>query len=208
MIEYILVIYKKMSRVPALIYAETGDTDLNTTLFFPATDDVSPIAAGTKITVIDVPLIPERPNITTPVYITDTKPTGYVTIIDDAVYSIEPKHPTVIQLEPVYPPALPPSTVPIMPTILPIIETNTTNTSTSDKFFQPDSFGKPGEGFHKHVFGIAIGDVIGTAVAGYLLAETLNWPKFQTIAGLFIAGEVAHLYYNVDTAVTVAIKKI
>ena len=76
------------------------------------------------------------------------------------------------------------------------------------KLLEPDSLGVAGEGFHKHVGGIAIFDVAGTILAGYLLARYIETPPIETIAVLFIVGEVAHAYFKVPTTVTKALKLV
>lgn len=68
--------------------------------------------------------------------------------------------------------------------------------------FQPDSLGRPGEGFHTHVGGIAVLDVAATAVVGYLVAKKMDWNPALTIAGAFAVGQFAHWYWGVPTAMT------
>jgi hypothetical protein len=71
--------------------------------------------------------------------------------------------------------------------------------------FNKDSFGKPGEGFHKHVFGVPIFDVLGTVAVGYFIAKTFDLDPTNTIITTFIVGEAAHYYFGVDTVFIKAI---
>ena len=66
------------------------------------------------------------------------------------------------------------------------------------------SLGVPGEGFHTHVGGVAILDVLGTvAVAGFLTKTTCEFGVVLVI--LFILSILAHLYFEVPTKVTTAL---
>lgn len=71
--------------------------------------------------------------------------------------------------------------------------------------FNKDSLGKPGEGFHKHVCGIAILDVIGTVGIGYFIAKTFDFDPTKTIITTFAVGQFAHWYFQVPTTVTKAL---
>ena len=70
------------------------------------------------------------------------------------------------------------------------------------KLFAPDSLGKPNEGLHTNVGGIAIFDVALTLGASYLIARRMKWDFALTTVGLLAVGQVAHWYYRVPTAVT------
>ena len=59
----------------------------------------------------------------------------------------------------------------------------------------------PGEGFHFHVFGIAIMDVIGTVVAGVALAYYMKWSILLTLFVLFGLGIILHRLFHVRSTV-------
>lgn len=66
-----------------------------------------------------------------------------------------------------------------------------------------DILGKPGEGIHFHVFGIAIMDVLMTValalLIGYLAGNwKMSWLWFIL---LFVLAQVLHLALGVDTTV-------
>ena len=69
--------------------------------------------------------------------------------------------------------------------------------------------GEPGKGFHKHVFGIAIGDVIGTillAVVIYYIVKKI-FPNVTRkifwiiLLILFILGIILHKLFCVNTTI-------
>lgn len=60
--------------------------------------------------------------------------------------------------------------------------------------------GKPNEGFHRHVFGFAIMDVLGTMAIAYLIAKYKKYSFIQTFLVLFLIGELFHLAFGVRTA--------
>lgn len=64
-----------------------------------------------------------------------------------------------------------------------------------------DSLGRPGEGVHTHVFGIAWVDVLCTAAVAWLFAWWTGYPLWAVAAALFGAGIVAHRAFCVRTAV-------
>jgi hypothetical protein len=66
----------------------------------------------------------------------------------------------------------------------------------------PDALGKPGQGIHTHVGGIAIFDTVATIGGGYLIAKRMEWDPAKTILGLFVFGEIVHWYVGVETTVT------
>ncbi len=63
-----------------------------------------------------------------------------------------------------------------------------------------DVLGKPGQGIHFHIAGIAIVDVIATILVGWLLAWGLGVNPLWTITGLFVLGEALHLLFGVNSA--------
>lgn len=71
-----------------------------------------------------------------------------------------------------------------------------------------DILGKPGEGIHFHVFGIAIVDVVATILLGCLLGYLFSINPFWFILGLFILAEFLHYIFGVETTVMKLIKKI
>jgi hypothetical protein len=73
-----------------------------------------------------------------------------------------------------------------------------------------DLLGKPREGFHaKRMMGdVAQNDVAGTVAIAMLASVYWDIPLWKTVAGLFIAGELAHLAVGVDTAVIVRLKNM
>ena len=64
-----------------------------------------------------------------------------------------------------------------------------------------NSRGIPNEGVHKHYFGVAMFDVIGTIVFGLILSFLFKWNIFLTITILFILGIVLHHVFCVRTTV-------
>jgi hypothetical protein len=69
-------------------------------------------------------------------------------------------------------------------------------------------FGKPGEGIHFHIYGIAIIDVIMTIFAAYLLSYFFNENLIYLLITLFILSILFHFIFCVDTTVTLFIKNI
>jgi len=64
-----------------------------------------------------------------------------------------------------------------------------------------DIFGKPNTGFHsKRVFGLAVGDTVGTIGLGLLFSWIFGTSLFYSIVGMFVLGEVLHYYFGVQTA--------
>ena len=70
------------------------------------------------------------------------------------------------------------------------------------KLFAPDSLGKPNQGLHRHVAGIAVFDVVATIGVGYAISRTMRWNFALTTAGVFAVGQLAHWYYCVPTMMT------
>jgi hypothetical protein len=80
-----------------------------------------------------------------------------------------------------------------------------------------DILGKPGEGIHFHLFGVAVVDVLGTILLGCLLGwlywwkyskedYPVGWMAFFTV-WLFFLGEALHLLIGVDTTVALWIRR-
>jgi hypothetical protein len=64
-----------------------------------------------------------------------------------------------------------------------------------------DALGRPGEGFHKHFWGIALGDVLGTVAIAGVISYMTTWRFIIVLLVLFIVAEALHWYFCVDTAV-------
>jgi NhaP-type Na+/H+ or K+/H+ antiporter len=62
-----------------------------------------------------------------------------------------------------------------------------------------DSLGIPGQGFHTHLLGIAILDVIGTILIAEILAYVFNWNIYLTLIAAFLTGIVLHRMFCVRT---------
>ena len=62
-----------------------------------------------------------------------------------------------------------------------------------------DSLGIPGQGFHTHILGVAILDVIGTILIAELLAYIFNWNIYLTMIAVFLTGIVLHRIFCVRT---------
>jgi hypothetical protein len=62
-----------------------------------------------------------------------------------------------------------------------------------------DSLGIPGQGFHTHILGVAILDVIGSILIAELLAYVFNWNIYLTMIAVFLTGIVLHRIFCVRT---------
>lgn len=63
-------------------------------------------------------------------------------------------------------------------------------------------FGKPREGVHSYrVFDIAIFDVIGTVLIGWLIAHVWKLNVWYTVCFLFVLGIICHRLFCVRTTV-------
>jgi hypothetical protein len=64
-----------------------------------------------------------------------------------------------------------------------------------------NALGVPGEGVHAQRFmGLALNDTIATVVAAILTSWIFNVSLFYSLLGWFIAGEVLHYAFGVNTA--------
>lgn len=64
-----------------------------------------------------------------------------------------------------------------------------------------NALGVPGEGVHAQRFlGLALNDTIATLVAALLTSWLFNVSLFYSILGWFVAGEVLHYVFGVNTA--------
>jgi len=64
-----------------------------------------------------------------------------------------------------------------------------------------DILGVPGEGVHAQRFmGIALNDTIATVVAALLTAWIFNISFLYSVIGWFVAGEILHYAFGVNTA--------
>ena len=62
-----------------------------------------------------------------------------------------------------------------------------------------DSLGIPGQGFHTHILGVAILDVIGSILIAELLSYIFNWNIYLTMIAVFLTGIVLHRIFCVRT---------
>lgn len=70
---------------------------------------------------------------------------------------------------------------------------------------QPDALGKPGEGVHFHVMGVAVVDLALTALAAWALAKWRDWSFAWTFAAAMLLGLVVHAAVGVRTTLTKAV---
>jgi len=71
-----------------------------------------------------------------------------------------------------------------------------------------NALGKPNEGIHFHVFGVAIIDFIFTIIGAYILSGLFNQSFIYFLIGLFLLGTFLHLLFCVDTNFTLLLKNI
>lgn len=82
-----------------------------------------------------------------------------------------------------------------------------------------DLLGKPGQGFHRQrIFGFALFDIIGTAIAAYLISiysnsrhfnsRSFNYNFIKSFLILFLLGTFLHIIFCVDTAFLKLLKTI
>lgn len=64
-----------------------------------------------------------------------------------------------------------------------------------------DALGRPGEGPHAHVGGVAIFDVALSIAAAHYISRYTGKPFLHVMAGVFAAGIVAHRIFGVRTAI-------
>lgn len=63
------------------------------------------------------------------------------------------------------------------------------------------SFGEPGTGFHATRFmGIALYDTLGTIALALLFSYFTGISIWVSLLGWFVAGEILHWYFGVETA--------
>ena len=67
-----------------------------------------------------------------------------------------------------------------------------------------DSLGKPGEGLHRHVFGVAIFDVLLTLGLAVGISYAMKMPTRENIArifaSLFLLAQILHWFFCVETS--------
>lgn len=68
--------------------------------------------------------------------------------------------------------------------------------------------GKPGEGFHKHVAGMAIGDIIATGIVAYGLSYYTDKSFIVMFIILFVIGTLLHIAFCVPTQFIKLLKSI
>lgn len=64
-----------------------------------------------------------------------------------------------------------------------------------------NGLGKPGEGVHFHVFGIAILDLLGALAAAWALSRAFSQPFWAWALGVLLTGVAAHRAFCVRTTV-------
>jgi hypothetical protein len=62
-----------------------------------------------------------------------------------------------------------------------------------------NSLGVPGQGFHRHVLGVAVGDVIATFIGAWLIARYTGWNLMYTTIVFFALGVLLHHVFCVKT---------
>jgi len=62
-----------------------------------------------------------------------------------------------------------------------------------------DSLGIPSKGFHTHMMGIAIGDVIATIILCEAIVYFFDTPRMITFLAVFFTGIVLHRFFCVRT---------
>lgn len=63
------------------------------------------------------------------------------------------------------------------------------------------TFGEPGTGFHAtRIGGFALYDTLGTILIALLFSYFTRIPVLYSIIGWFVAGELLHWYFGVETA--------
>lgn len=73
---------------------------------------------------------------------------------------------------------------------------------------RPDTFGRPGEGVHFRVLGVAVVDLALTLLAARWLARAAGWDFWPTAAGLVALGEAAHAAVGVRTQGVVQLERL
>lgn len=72
-----------------------------------------------------------------------------------------------------------------------------------------DLFGKPNQGVHSYrIFGFALFDILGTVVLALLISRAVKSSFWKVFLLLFIAAEILHYLFCVDTAFMKMIKRI
>ena len=65
-----------------------------------------------------------------------------------------------------------------------------------------DIFGKPQQGVHIHIAGIAIVDVLATLLAAYAIAHFYHFKTWKVFVILIILSVIIHILFCVDTTLT------
>lgn len=60
-------------------------------------------------------------------------------------------------------------------------------------------FGEEGKGVHTHIFGVAMFDLVGTIIIGWILAKLLHVHILYTLIPLFIIAIIMHRLFCVNT---------
>jgi len=64
-----------------------------------------------------------------------------------------------------------------------------------------DKLGVPGEGFHQHVFGLAIMDIVATLLLSEWVVFVFHTPRWITLFSVLLTGVVMHRLFCVRTTV-------
>jgi hypothetical protein len=63
------------------------------------------------------------------------------------------------------------------------------------------TFGEPNQGFHAtRIMGFALYDIVGTIVVAWIFSYVTRISFAYSLLGWFVAGEVLHWYFGVETA--------
>ena len=69
-------------------------------------------------------------------------------------------------------------------------------------------FGEPHTGPHKYRFaGLAVVDVLLTVLGAVIITAASGMPFYVTFLGLLLLGTALHLYFCVDTTLTLLLKR-
>jgi hypothetical protein len=64
-----------------------------------------------------------------------------------------------------------------------------------------DRLGVPGQGVHKHYFGLALFDVFATVIVAELIVQIFHTHRGWTLVALFLTGIVLHRIFCVRTTI-------
>jgi hypothetical protein len=64
-----------------------------------------------------------------------------------------------------------------------------------------DKLGVPGQGFHRHYFGVAILDIVGSILLSEVIVYLFHTPRWITLFSVLLTGVVMHRLFCVRTTV-------